>query len=50
MTKKSLLLGLAAAVAIAAGAYGVYRLGMSRGMQMTATLPAASPAAAAQKA
>jgi len=50
MTNKALFLGLAAAVAVAAGAYGVYRLGMSRGMQMSATSPAASPAAAAQKA
>jgi Cu(I)/Ag(I) efflux system membrane fusion protein len=50
MNKTYLFVVPVAAVVIGAAAYGAYRLGMSRGMQITAASPAAFPAAAAQKA
>ena len=49
MNKKTLLLALIVTGAIGAAGYGVYRLGLNRGMQRTAASPAASPQAAAQK-
>src|SRR5439155_17337622 len=49
MNKKTLLLALIVTGAIGAAGYGVYRLGLNRGMQRTAASPAASPLAAAQK-
>ena len=51
--KKNLILALAVIIVIGAGGYGIYRLGMNRGMQMTGTTSegaAAAPASAgAQK-
>ena len=44
---KPLLMGLAAASALGAGGYGLYVLGMNRGMDMAAPSTAAAPAASA---
>ncbi len=44
---KPLLMGLAAASALGAGGYGLYVLGMNRGMDMAAPLTAAAPGASA---
>ncbi len=49
MNKKTLLLALIVTGAVGAAGYGVYRLGLNRGMQRIAASPAASPQAAAQK-
>ena len=54
MNQKTLLLALIAAGAVGAAGYGVYRLGLNRGMQMASSpsdgVAAASASAAAQKA
>ena len=46
MNNKNVSLALVAAVLIAAGGYGIYRLGMTRGMTAAASSPGVVPAAA----
>ncbi len=45
MTTRNLVLALAAASLICAAGYGLYRVGMDRGMQMARPTPSAAPAA-----
>ena len=50
MNSKNLILALIVAGALGAAGYGVYRLGLNRGMQMTDGAAAASASAGVQKA